>query len=102
MLPIQNILSRIRWDPRYRVGRFELGYFDRVARQVVTVPFTSVRFPAGIRHVFEITDEDGFCHRVPFHRVRCVYRDGRLIWERRIGNEAISPGKAGKGKPARR
>lgn len=87
MLPIQKLLSRIRWDPRYRQGRFTLGYFDRVARGIVTVPFDSIHFPSGSPDMFEIRDEDGVLHRIPFHRVRRVYRDGRLIWERRPPGE---------------
>lgn len=83
MLPIQKLLSRIRWDPRFRQGRFTLGYFDRVARNIVVVPFDAIRFPSGAPGMFEIWDEEGVLHRIPLHRVRRVYRDGRLIWERR-------------------
>ena len=87
MLPIQKLLSRIRWDPRFRNGRFALGYFDRVARRIVVVPFETLRFPADAPRTFEIWDEAGDRHRIPFHRVRCVYRDGRIIWERRSSGD---------------
>ena len=82
MLPIDKLLSRIRWDPRFRNGRFALGYFDRVARAIVVVPFENLRFPTDASRTFEIWDEDGGRHRIPFHRVRRVYRDGRIIWQR--------------------
>jgi len=90
MLPIQKLLSRIRWDPRFRRGRFALGYFDRVTRGIVVVPFDTIRFPAEAPGTFEIWDEEGVLHRIPFHRVRRVYRNGRLIWERHPPGE--SPG----------
>ncbi|UCH52853.1 MAG: DUF504 domain-containing protein [Pseudomonadota bacterium] len=83
MIPIHKLLSQIRWDPRYRNGRFTLGYFDRVARRVIDVPFETVRFPAAGPRMFEIWDEEGIMHRIPFHRVRRVTRDGRVIWVRR-------------------
>ncbi len=88
MLPIQKLLSRIRWDPRFGRGRFALGYFDRVKRGIVVVPFDTIHFPAGAPGTFEIRDDEGFLHRIPFHRARRVYRDGRLIWERRPPGEA--------------
>ena len=82
MLAIHKLLSRIRWDPRFRIGRFVLGYYDRVARCIVLVPFETVRFPTDAPRCFDIWDEEGDLHRIPFHRVRRVYRDGRIIWHR--------------------
>ncbi len=29
MIPIHELLSRIRWDPEFAKGNFELGYYDR-------------------------------------------------------------------------
>ena len=55
MMPVQDLLHRIRWDPQFGKGEFEIGYDDRVAGRVV---------------------------RVPFWRVREVWRDGKLIWRR--------------------
>jgi uncharacterized protein (UPF0248 family) len=80
--PVHKLLNRIRWDPRYRNGRFALGYFDRVERRIVSVPFETVRFPAGAPGMFEIEDDEGVLHSIPFHRVRSISRDGRIIWER--------------------
>lgn len=83
MLPIHKLLSRIRWDPRFSRGRFAIGYFDRLERRVVVAPFDTIHFPPDAPGTFEIWDEEGALHRIPFHRVRRVYRDGRIIWERR-------------------
>jgi hypothetical protein len=41
-----------------------------------------VTFPEGQRRVFELTDESGQVRRIPFHRVREVYRNGRRFWRR--------------------
>ena len=30
MIPIQELLSRIRWDESFGKGDFEIGYYDRV------------------------------------------------------------------------
>jgi uncharacterized protein (UPF0248 family) len=80
--PIHQLLSRIRWDPRFGAGRFAIGYYDRVERAILIVPLGELHFPPGQRRVFELYDPDGALHRIPFHRVRAVYRDGRLIWRR--------------------
>ena len=82
MIPIQQLLSRIRWDPEFARGSFQLGYYDRAEDRVIPVPFAGVRFPADSPKAFEITDADGQTHRIPFHRVREVYRDAHLIWHR--------------------
>jgi len=82
MLPIHMLLNRIRWDPRLRAGRFEIGYYDRRVNGILMVPLEAIRFPADTRFVFELYDDDGELHRIPFHRVRRVTRNGRVIWRR--------------------
>jgi uncharacterized protein (UPF0248 family) len=52
--PIHELLARVRWDPAFGRARF----------------------------AFEALEEDGSVHRVPYHRVRAVWRDGELIWSR--------------------
>jgi len=68
MQPIHQLLSRLRWDPRYREGRFDIGYYDRRARRIIVVPFAALEFPASERFAFEVMDADGNVHRIPFHR----------------------------------
>jgi len=82
MLPIHKLLSRIRWDPRFRAGRFEIGYYDRRENRILTVPFEAIRFPAGSRFMFELYNDKDELHRIPLHRVRHVTRNGRVIWRR--------------------
>ena len=96
MQPIHKLLSRIRWDPRFRAGRFALGYLDHVAGRVVLVPFESIRFPAETPGRFEIRDADGNPQRIPFHRVRRVYRNGRVIWQRNPPGEPPTPAEPGR------
>ncbi|HWH72266.1 MAG TPA: DUF504 domain-containing protein [Candidatus Sulfotelmatobacter sp.] len=82
MMPIHELLNRIRWDAEFARGNFELGYFDRVENRVILVPFTAVAFPADDPQTFQLLDEEGRIHRVPFHRVREVYKDAQRIWQR--------------------
>ncbi|MGD0349996.1 MAG: DUF504 domain-containing protein [Verrucomicrobiota bacterium] len=81
-LPIHELLNRIRWDPEFASGDFELGYFDRVEKQTIVVPFRELSFHRDDPRTFRLVDADGRIHRVPFHRVREVYKDGQRIWHR--------------------
>jgi len=82
MTPIHELLNRIRWDPEFGRGNFELGYFDRIEGRIIVVPFLKVDFPEDDLHAFHLGDAEGQAHRVPFHRVREVYKDGQRIWHR--------------------
>lgn len=82
MIPIQELLSRIRWDPKFGDADFRLGYYDRVADQVLQVPLRQVWFEPDDHFDFYLLDQDGEEHRIPLHRVRDVYRNGQLIWHR--------------------
>lgn len=79
MIPIQKLLSRIRWDPSFGDATFEVEYEDRKSglirvelQQIISVDFNS----------FSIEDQLGRIVAVPLHRIKTVYRNGDLIWSR--------------------
>jgi uncharacterized protein (UPF0248 family) len=82
MTPIQDLLHRIQWDPQFGQGRFVVGYYDRVQGRIFRVPLQQLYFGGGNHFSFEIATGDGAVRMVPLHRVREVWRDGRLIWQR--------------------
>jgi uncharacterized protein (UPF0248 family) len=82
MIPIQDLLHRMQWEPEFGKAEFEIGYFDRVTNKIVHVPFRRVHFEKGEHFAFEAIEEDGSVHTVPLHRVRKVRRNGALIWQR--------------------
>lgn len=82
MTPIHQLLSRIRWDKEFGRGDFTLGYLDRVTTEIRIMPLWEVQWTEGEPRNFQIVDAKGQTHRIPFHRVREVYKNGRLIWER--------------------
>lgn len=83
MLPIQDLLNRIRWDREFKKGRFEIGYYDRVEDRIIKVPFAEIEFPEGDHFSFRIADEFEEPITIPFHRVRLVWKDDLVIWERK-------------------
>ncbi len=82
MQPIHELLARIRWDADFARAKFSIGYWDRVAGRVLRVDLRELAWDADNPSFFGLLDADGMTHEIPFHRVREVWRDGRLIWER--------------------
>jgi len=82
VIPIQDLLNRIRWDPEFSRSEFAIGYYDRVRKSIVKVPFQRIDFAGGEHFSFDAVEDDGTVHTVPLHRVREVWRDSELIWRR--------------------
>lgn len=85
MIPIQDLLHRIQWDPQFGKGRFVLGYRDRMQVELVRVPFQQIELIRGDHFSFNLLEPGGSVRMVPFHRVRAVWRNDQLIWERKAG-----------------
>ena len=84
MMPVQDMLHRMQWDSAFGKSEFVVGYLDKVAGRVVRVPFGRVSFTRGDRFAFDVVEDDGSVHMVPFHRVREIWRDGVLVWKRPV------------------
>jgi uncharacterized protein (UPF0248 family) len=82
MIPIQDLLHRIRWDAEFGHAEFRIGYYDRIERRIVLAPLAELAFPEDQPNAFEWVDHSGELHTIPLHRIREVYRNGELIWQR--------------------
>jgi len=82
MIPVQDLLNRIRWDAEFGDAYFEIGYYDRVLDGILRIPFERLEFPEGEHFVFHLIDPAGGEHAIPYHRVYEIFRNGVLIWER--------------------
>jgi uncharacterized protein (UPF0248 family) len=78
----REILNQIRWDDRLTADSFAIGYYDRVEDEIVRVAFKEIQFPDDHHFLFEVVDEEGDLHSIPYHRVKEIYQNGRLIWHR--------------------
>jgi uncharacterized protein (UPF0248 family) len=99
VVPIHTLLARIRWDPHFGRGRWEIAYLDRARPGLVRVPLDEVRTQQHIGFVFDVVDEEGVARSIPYHRVRQVWRDGKLMWSRLAPQR---PRKIGRPRPAKR
>ena len=82
MQPIHELLNRIHCDPEFGRGSFEIGYCDRMEKEIIRASFNEVSQLSGNKFTFHVFDEDSIAHYVPMHRVQEVYKDGELIWKR--------------------
>ena len=99
MIPVHELLSRIRWDPVFARDRWEIAYLDRVAGTLVRMPLDHIRVEEGNRFAFEMVDEEGATRSIPYHRIRIAWRNGKVAWAR----EAVAPPrKAEKPRPVRK
>lgn len=91
MQPLHELLHRIKWDTEFGRGAFALGYYDRVLHQETIVPFASISLDPQRPATFSFHDEDGIVTHIPLHRVRMVYKDGVVIWQRPWDTRPAAP-----------
>ncbi|WP_374086889.1 DUF504 domain-containing protein [Methylomicrobium lacus] len=82
MKPVQEMLNRMRWDKTWADDEFKIGYYDRIEKRIIVVAFKEIFFPKDDHFSFELIDQEGELHSVPYHRVKAIYRNGCLIWQR--------------------
>ncbi len=91
MIPIHELLARIRWDPEFGRGNWEIAYVDHARPELVRVSLADVRIPPDEHFMFELVDEEGVARSIPFHRIREMRRDGTLVWSRPARGDPGSP-----------
>lgn len=82
MQSIQDLLNRIRWDPEFSQGDFEIGFLDHCEDHEIRIHFKAMGFDTQDHFFFHYFDKEGVEHDVPLHRIKSVYQDGQLIWHR--------------------
>ncbi len=88
MTPVHELLNRIRWDADFGAAQFSVGYYDRIRKGIIVVPFSTLSFPAENHFDFTLLDEQGALRTIPLHRIRQVFRNGELIWERPVEEQS--------------
>ena len=82
MIPIHELLNRIRWDEEFGRGDFLIGYYDRIEGRLMRVALREIFFEPGDHFSFDLIDHEGVLHSIPLHRIKEVHKDGALIWSR--------------------
>ena len=84
MIPIHELLNRIRWDVAYGNADFVIGYYDRVEERIIAVALKELSFDKDDHFDFQLIDVDGESQTIPLHRIRQLFRNGELVWERKV------------------
>lgn len=82
MQPIEDLLHRITRDAGFGKGSFTIGHHDRVAGREQLVALESTAMDQERPRTLTVSDERGAVVHLPLHRVRTVYRNGVVIWQR--------------------
>lgn len=79
MVPIQDLLNKIKWDERENPEDYILLYFDRVKQKLKELKYTEIK---RIEGTFMLVDISGKEINIPLHRIRKVQKQGEIVWER--------------------
>lgn len=82
MTPLHELLARIRWDQEFGAARFEIAYLDHAEKHLIRIGLNEVHPDPESHAMFCIVDRDGVLRSIPYHRVKQVFRNGELIWQR--------------------
>lgn len=76
MIPIQELLNKIKWDPREKPEQYSLVYLD--LGRLVEIPYKEVT----IEGADMIIKKEGKRVEIPLHRIRQVKKAGVVVWSR--------------------
>lgn len=79
MIPIQELLNRIKWDKHLNPKEFKIIYLDRILNKGIEIDFSDI-----IDHsktFMEVQTKIGRTE-IPLHRVKMVKRNGEIFWQR--------------------
>ena len=79
MLPIQQLLNKIKWDKRENPSDYTLFYFDRILNKLVSIPYNKIKRLEGSFMVLDNIEETN----IPLHRIKKVAKKDAVIWERK-------------------
>lgn len=83
MIPIIQLLNKIKWDKNENPDEYKIGYLDRVKKEIIFIDFKEIIFEEGNKFSFSYF-YDGEMHEIPFHRIKKVLKKGKVIWERKF------------------
>ena len=79
MIPIKDLLNRIKWDKSWNPDEFTIVYLDRILNKGIEIPFNSIKM--WYTSFMEITGPTGDAD-IPLHRIKMVKKNGEVVWQR--------------------
>lgn len=79
MIPIQELLNKIKYSPRENPEDYVLFYYDRVEDKLKELEFIEVD---RVEEGFLVLVNEGKEINIPLHRIKRVKKAGKIIWKR--------------------
>ena len=79
MIPIKDLLNKIKWDKKEHPEEYSMYYLDRISENLIKVDFNQIKRVEGN---FMILEREGEEVSVPLHRIREVKKKGAVVWKR--------------------
>ncbi len=79
MIPIKDLLNKIKWDKNLNPNEYSIGYFDRISKKLVWIDFEQIK---NIDGNFMVLEKDRNEVNIPLHRIRVVKQKKETIWKR--------------------
>lgn len=84
MIPIKELLNKIKWDKRENPEDYTVGYYDRLRKEIIEFPFKAIK---EIDENFMLVEIKGEEKTIPLHAIKIVRKKGEQLWKRPISND---------------
>ena len=84
MIPIKDLLNKIKWDKKENPEDYTVGYYDRVKKEIIEFSFTAIK---EIDENFMLIEVDGVEKTIPLHAIKIVRKKGEQLWKRPISKD---------------
>lgn len=78
MIPVKDLLNKIKWDKKENPDDYEIGYWDNKAEKLIFIKFNEIR---KIEGNFLLLDREIETY-IPAHRIKQVKKKGTVVWKR--------------------
>lgn len=79
MIPVKNLINKIKWDKRENPRDYKIFYFDRILNKLIKIPYSKIKRLEGSFMVLDNEEESN----VPLHRIKKVMKNHVVVWERK-------------------
>jgi len=80
MLPIKDLINKIKWDKRENPQEYTVHYFDRVLNKLISIPYKKIKRLEGLFMIIDNGEETN----IPLHRIKKVTKNYVVVWERNL------------------
>lgn len=79
MIPIHELLNKIKWNPSLNPKNYKIYYYDRILNSLKELNFTDIKEFDSFSMKIE---KDNKQVDIPLHRIREVKEKGKIVWKR--------------------